>query len=311
MLMLNRVGLRSFATLVEEGSFTRTANRLNLTQAAISQHVAQIERRIGAVVIRRPRGVEPTPAGRALLAHVRELEQADRRLALTLADRDALRGEVGLITPGSVGLLLYPLLLDIQTAEPGLCIRHRFAPDPEIVAAVLDTRFDLGIATLRPDDDRLVATAFAEEPLELVVPADAMVHDWNDLERLGFIDHPDGQAMARRLLGLRFPRDPGIEQVPIRGFTNQVGLILEPVARGLGFTVIPQYARRAFERPEHIRVVGGDDPVVDTLWLIRRAEWPLTARARHVVDRLNAQVGGTRDQPRAERAAATKPSSHS
>ena len=42
-----------------------------------------------------------------------------------------------LTTPGSIGLLLYPLLLDQQQEHPGLILQHRFAPTPDIVQAVL------------------------------------------------------------------------------------------------------------------------------------------------------------------------------
>jgi len=57
----------------------------------------------------------------------------------------------------------------------------------------------------------------------------------------------------------------------------------------LGFTVLPRYARQAFDKASHIRVVEGV-AVVDTLWLIHRSEWPLSARAGHVLRYLKAQI---------------------
>jgi|GEM_PF-5160747 len=57
------------------------------------------------------------------------------------------------------------------------------------------------------------------------------------------------------------------------------GLILEPVARGLGFTVLPRHARKAFAGQGKIRVAEQVAPVMDSLWLIYRSEWPLSARA--------------------------------
>ncbi|MBT0670138.1 hypothetical protein HT136_17360 [Novosphingobium profundi] len=66
----------------------------------------------------------------------------------------------------------------------------------------------------------------------------------------------------------------------MRGFTNQISLILEPVARGPGFTVLSRYARLVFHSPERIRVVEAGEPVVDTLWLQCRSEWPLSAQTR-------------------------------
>lgn len=86
--------------------------------------------------------------------------------------------------------------------------------------------------------------------------------------------------MANRLLTCR---SPGIRAQRSTGFTKQITLILEPVARGLGFTVLPRYARQAFARQDAIQVVEGAPAVMDTLWLIHRAEWGLSARERWVV----------------------------
>ena len=284
--MLNPQWLRTFTTLAEQGNFTRSAEHLDLTQAAVSQHVQRLEERLGPLLIRRPRQLELTPAGLALLEYCAEVNAADQRLQQRLSERDAEHGEIGLICPGSIGLALYPLLLELQHAHPGLSIRQRFAPDREVLDAVLDNRFELGLVTLKPDDPRLSVRRFAEEPLELLVPAGESVQCWADLERLGFIDHPDGQAMAGRLLSRYYPGAPGVCSLPCHGFTNQISLILEPVARGLGFTVLPRSARLAFARPESIKVIEGVRPVVDTLWLLHRAEWPLSARADLLIQRI-------------------------
>jgi DNA-binding transcriptional LysR family regulator len=290
--MLNPQWLRSFTALVDTGSFTRAAERLSLTQAAVSQHVAHLEEALGQLLIRRPRQIELTPAGRALLDYCGQLEGAERQLHARLSDAQADVGEVSLITPGSIGLALYPILLDLQQAHPGLVIRHRFAPDPEARDAVLQNTYELGLVTLKPDDPRLAFEPFVEEPLELIVPAGAQVAGWDDLSRLGFIGHPDGQAMATRLLSRWFPGNPGVRALPVHGFINQIGLILEPVARGLGFTVLPRHARLAFARQEAVRVVAGAASVVDQLWLIHRAEWPLSARAQRVVAQIRQVCTG-------------------
>lgn len=288
--MLNPQWLRSFTVLAELGSFTRTADHLELTQAAVSQHVRHLESRLGPLMIRRPRQLELTPAGQAFLEYCREVELADKRLQSRLSEADAEQGEIGLITPGSIGLALYTELLDLQAESPGLVVRHRFAPDDEVLDAVLSNRYELGVVSLKPDDSRLVANLFVEEPLELVVPAGEGGEAWDDLQRLGFIDHPDGQAMATRLLSRRFPGHPSIRSLPLRGFSNQIGLILEPVARGLGFTVLPRYVRQAFAHQKAIRVHEGGAPVVDTLWLIHRAEWPLSSRAQRAVEHLRRRM---------------------
>ncbi|TCK09190.1 LysR family transcriptional regulator [Marinobacterium mangrovicola] len=288
--MLNPQWLASFAVLAEVGNFTRTAERLDMTQAAVSQHIRRLELELGQLVIRHPRQIELTPAGLALLEYINEIAQADKRLQHRLNGENNRTGEVSLISPGSVGLTLYPILLDLQQNNHGLTIRHRFAPDSEVLEAVKQNHYELGIVTLKPDDSRLTASRFSEEPLELIVPANYSVSGWEELEQLGFIDHPDGLVMADRMLSRRYPGKPGIHSIPRKGFINQISLILEPVARGLGFTVLPRYARQAFSRQSDITVIEGTPEIKETLWLIHRAEWPLSAHAAWVAEQLREAV---------------------
>ncbi len=277
--MLNAQHVITFARVAELGSFTRAAETLDLTQAAVSQQIQHIERELGPLLLRKGRRLELTPAGLALEAFAREMSVAEQRLRQTLTRGEATRGDVKLVSPGSIGLAVYQLLLDLQAEHPGLCIRHRFAPTPDVFDGVLSARDELGLSVVKPDEPRLQAERLTEERLELVVPVGAKVRDWSDLMALGFIDHPDGQDMAARLLPRMYPGCPGIRTLPIRGFTNQVSLILEPVARGFGFTVIPHHARAAFKPQQAIRVVEGHATVQDTLWLLHRAEWPMSGPA--------------------------------
>ncbi|KFZ38932.1 LysR family transcriptional regulator [Shewanella mangrovi] len=288
--MINPQWLHTFAVLSEMKNFTRTAERLGITQAAVSQQMRQLEQQHGQLLLRRGREMTLTPAGLALLQYHQEIQHAENRLQIRLTECESTCGDVGLVSTGSIGLRLYPLLLDMQQQHPGLVLRHRFAPDPEVVEAVLSNKFELGITNIKPDDARLNASCFTKEPLELVVPAGKTIQRWQDLVDLGFIDHPDGRAMATRLLSRVFPGNPGISSLPISGFTNQVSLLLAPVARGLGFTVLPHFARSSFAEQAAISVVSSEVAVVDTLWLIHRREWPLSSRAERVVAFLRGQL---------------------
>ncbi|WP_308714021.1 LysR substrate-binding domain-containing protein [Pantoea sp. SOD02] len=78
--------------------------------------------------------------------------------------------------------------------------------------------------------------------------------------------------------------------MPQRGFSNQIGLILEPVARGLGFAVLPRFTRLVFARPAEIAVATDNVELVDTIWLIHRAEWPLSARAQQALRWLSSNM---------------------
>ncbi|WP_309834840.1 LysR family transcriptional regulator [Caballeronia sp. LZ065] len=79
-MMLNPQWLRTFAALAELGNFTRAAEQLDLTQAAVLQHLRHLEDALGLQVIRRPGAIELTPAGHALLDYCEAMKQARRRL---------------------------------------------------------------------------------------------------------------------------------------------------------------------------------------------------------------------------------------
>lgn len=72
--MLDTRKLRIFCTVAEEGSFTAAATRLHLTQSAVSQQMAILEREVGTPLVDRgPRGVRLTVAGTLLAARARSL----------------------------------------------------------------------------------------------------------------------------------------------------------------------------------------------------------------------------------------------
>lgn len=117
--------LRYFATVVEAGSLTAAAAQLHMSQPPLSVAVAKLERELGvSLLVRTPRGVEPTSAGRYLLdASSRILGDVDDVVA-TLAGFGA--GAAGSLTVAAVPVLMWqrlPRLLREHAAE---------APDVEI-----------------------------------------------------------------------------------------------------------------------------------------------------------------------------------
>ena len=65
--------LEALAAIVEEGGFERAAQRLNITQSAVSQRLRVLEAQVGTVLIVRSRPLRPTSAGHLLLKHTRQL----------------------------------------------------------------------------------------------------------------------------------------------------------------------------------------------------------------------------------------------
>ena len=103
-----------FLAVIEEGSFSRAATRLNVTQPALSQQVKALEEELGAPLLERlGRGVRATAAGRAYLPHVHATLAAERRGRRAVQSVETgLTGELELaaVISVGVGVLLRPLL---------------------------------------------------------------------------------------------------------------------------------------------------------------------------------------------------------
>src|SRR4051812_35824002 len=94
--------IRAVIAVCEEGSFTRAAERENATQSGISQHVATVERVLGARLFERsPAGVAPTPAG---LRYYRRCVEA---VGMLETAREEARGLAGHVT-GDLRIGLMP-----------------------------------------------------------------------------------------------------------------------------------------------------------------------------------------------------------
>jgi len=123
MRSLNLDQLRAFVEVVEEGSFTAAAKKLNLTQPAITHQIHELERRFKTELVERlGKHIQLTEAGEKLIEHARYLLENDARA------HDAMRkfvdGWLGRVRIGtSMTVLMYvlpPLLRELKTEHPQL-----------------------------------------------------------------------------------------------------------------------------------------------------------------------------------------------
>ena len=266
--MINITWLRSFCTLVDVGHFTRSAERLHMTQSGVSQHVRKLEQQLGVeLLVRQGKQFSLSDAGERLYAEAQGILLALSNLELNVGEDPPYEGIVRVMSPGSVGLKLYPHLLALQNKHPKLIIDYRFAPNTDVEKAIAASTVDIGFMTSKSTLTDVRCTSVAQESLLLVTPAAVEKPGWDDLMTLGFIDHPDGSHHANLLLGANYPEFQHSNLFPRKGFSNQIGLILEPVSMGLGFTVLPAHAVEAFQKRAHIKVHRLASPVSETLYL--------------------------------------------
>src|SRR5215470_15561737 len=121
--MISLRGLECLVTIIDQGSLTKAAVVLHMSQPALSHQIAAIERELGTAVIERlPRGIRPTAAGLAAAAEARIALTAVCRV--TTAARRTASGAGGRIriacSESMTGWLLVPVLRSWRLRHPGV-----------------------------------------------------------------------------------------------------------------------------------------------------------------------------------------------
>lgn len=167
--------LRYFVTVAEELHFTRAAERLYVSQPALSKQVRALERQLGAELFRRdPQGVALTEAGTALLPHARRvLADWAGGAAAVEAARAVRRATlvVGMSTSPGRGGLLPAIRSRFTAAHPEAVVRLRQMGWEDSTAGLADGTADVAYVWLPlPDAGRYAWTVVAEEPRLVALP---------------------------------------------------------------------------------------------------------------------------------------------
>lgn len=293
--MLNATWLETYVTLTETGHFTRAAEKLNMTQPGVSQHLRKLEEQVGqSLIAQEGKSFTLTPAGEAVRDLGLSRRTEERHLRDTIMADDPNVGEVKIACSGSFAQLLYPRLLALMRDAPQLLIHLEAAPQDTVVSGVLGGRFDLGVVGQDTGHPRLNAQSIGREELCLILPADAADETvtFESLEDRGFVAHPDGFAYADDLLSLNFPEAfTGADRIRVRTFVNQIGQIPSPVAEGIGYTLLPRSGIEAFFGRNRLKVVSLPHRRYHELWSVTRRGPEPTARLRAIM-RIAHDVAG-------------------
>jgi DNA-binding transcriptional LysR family regulator len=291
MRRFNLDHLETFAHVVALGSFSAAADRLRLSQPAVSLQVKHLERRVGVRLIERVgRRARPTAAGEELLGHARRVDAvvAD---ALDAMARHAT-GTVGRVRVGTGATaciyFLPPILRGLRAKFPSLDIVVSTGNTPDILKSIEDSAIDIGLVTLPSPgrifdvkpviEDEFVAIAAADTLLAARVTA-------SDLARHPVVLYESG-AHTRLLIDQWASRASQVLR-PVMEL-GSIEAIKELVGAGLGCSVIPSMAvrdpgmrRRLLSRPLYPRLRR-------KLAIVLRRDKPLQRGLREVVAALEA-----------------------
>jgi DNA-binding transcriptional LysR family regulator len=190
--------LRYFVTVADELHFTRAAERLFVSQPALSKQVRMLERQLGAPLFERDRqGVALTPVGTALLPHARQVlaawdaaweaaQQAKSRQRATLV--------VGMSTSPGRGGLLPAIRSRFTAAHPEASVKLHQVSWDDATAGLADGLADVAFVWLPvPDPGRYTWVVVAEEPRLVALP---LTHPLAGREVIDFAELLDEPFLA-------------------------------------------------------------------------------------------------------------------
>ncbi|CAN5434801.1 LysR family transcriptional regulator [soil metagenome] len=244
--------LRILREVAKRGSFSAAAEDLYLSQSAVSQQIATLEREVGMSLLDRTRGgVTLTDAGRVLVSHadaaIARLDEAERDLAqIAGLEGGELRiasfpsASAGVLTPAIARFItLYPKVgLTVAEAEPEESL-------PKLRAGELDLAIVFDYPSLPPEDDRdLDFELLLTESMYLALPR---THEFANLDRVPLAELSDAAWLSGQ--GPSTCSDLLTDTCHESGFEPRVAfesddynVIQGFVAAGLGVTLLPDLA---------------------------------------------------------------------
>jgi DNA-binding transcriptional LysR family regulator len=241
--------LRYFVAVAEEGHVTRAAERLGIQQPPLSQQIHALERELDVQLFRRkPRGVELTPAGRALFDEARAiLARTDEAIVATkrAAQGEAGRIGIGFTSSASFHPFVPRAIRAFREAHKLVALALEESGTTELVAALRTQTIDAAfVRSPVAESDDLFIRPLLEEAMVAALPSGHVLSTMAE-------PLPLAALAGETFILYRRPVGPGLHDAIIAacdraGFSPRIGQeaprmlsTLSLVAAGLGVTVVP------------------------------------------------------------------------
>jgi DNA-binding transcriptional LysR family regulator len=279
--MLDTDQLRSFAAIVDTGSFTRAAERVNKTQSAVSMQIRRLEEQLGRPLFaKQGRGVRLTEDGDTLIDYARQILQIEAAAFATVS-RKALAGRIRFGIPDDYSETFLPEIVTRFTRRhPLVEISVQCESSTTLSDRVAAGELDIAVVNETCDGE----VVLREEPLQWVVGSNSRVHEARPLPLA-----LSGHDCAWRKDAITALDGVGIPWRPLLASASLAAIA--PVVRaGVAVTVLPASAMRP-----GLRIVGAEEglpPLPLNRISMVEGRAPSTAETRAMAEEIRAILGG-------------------
>lgn len=295
---MNTAWLQAFVAVMETGTVSRAAERLCLTQPAVSKRLRSLEDDLGVRLFDTiGRGIQPTAAAQQLLPHTRQWlrDYADTRHRLS-QPQDQVTGQLSIGTSHHIGLhhLADPLKRFVQ-AYPHVQLDVHFVDSEQAHQAVISGELELAFLTLPPQyDSRLSYLPVWPDPLRFVV---APFHPLATHPALGLADLlaypailPAAHTYTSQITLAAFAKHGLYPQTTMS--TNPLESIRMLVSIGLGWSVLPQTLINADLAMIHPASIAPLQRMLGLVWHPARTHSRAAQLLSHMIQQQYAQHAG-------------------
>ncbi len=290
--------LQAFVLVCQLGSFSRAAERMHVTQSAVTLLIKQLEVTLGAILFdRTTRTLRLTSAAKeALPIAERLLRNRDLLKDSLRALTDRSSGVVNLaVTVGVAAALVSRVVAAFRIRYPKVTVVLQDLSPDQLVLMTLAEEVEFSIGTLDDDVPDLVATTLLERPLGVVCRKGSDLSarkavTWDRLTNQPVIAIKAGTGIRRlidRTLALRGRRLVPVYEVSL------VTTALAMTAEGLGVSVFPPYLVPPSQYPQLTTRPLINPTVLRRLSIIKKKGRSLSHAAQSFVDVTRQTIGST------------------
>lgn len=293
--MLNSDELRLFLAVMREGNMLAAARRVGVDHSTVARRLTNMEATLGARLFdRSPRGVTPTAAAFALVAHAERIESELLAAMSSVAGRDReVEGTVRLATPEACATyLVAPHVAALRARHPRLTLELA----SESKASSLSKReADIAVMLKPPPKGRLVTRKLVDYRLGLYASKSYLDQHGKpsgraDLSRHGFVSYIEELAGFPEMIAL----DQILPGASIAFRSSSSAAQHAAVVAGMGLGVLHVFA--AGEDDRLVRVLPAQVEVWRSYWLVMHADLQRLPRVRATVEFMDEVMRTMRDR---------------